>query len=137
MFTVDLRLIPEMELRDGLTAALRYVRAYIDNRSPSARIEAPPARCRAGYSLPMDHPALVRLEKILRVTLGAKGTFGEYGGTDASALRDLRTPKGEPLPALVFGSMDHTSHIHDAEENAEPAKIAAVAATIERFVREP
>jgi len=137
VFTVDLRLIPEMELEDGLDQALRYVRAYIDNRSPSARIEAPPARCRAGYSLPMDHPALVRLEKILRETLGAKGTFGEYGGTDASALRDLRTPKGEPLPALVFGSMDHTSHIHDAEENAEPAKIAAVAATIERFVREP
>jgi len=33
--------------------------------------------------------------------------------------------------------MDHESHIHDAEENAEPAKIAAIATTIERFVREP
>jgi acetylornithine deacetylase/succinyl-diaminopimelate desuccinylase-like protein len=137
VFTVDLRLIPEMALEEGLEQALRYVRAYIDNRSPDARIYAPAARCRAGYSLPVDHPALVRLERILRDTLGAKGIFGEYGGTDASALRDLRTPAGEPLPALVFGSMDHTSHIHDAEENAEPAKIAAVAATIERFVREP
>ena len=137
MFTVDLRLIPEMELKDGVDAALRYVRAYVENRSPSARIEAPPARCRAGYSLPVDHPALLRLARILRETLGASGIRGEYGGTDASALRDLTTPKGDPLPALVFGSMDHTSHIHDAEENAEPQKIAAVAATIERFVREP
>jgi len=137
MFTVDLRLIPEMELADGLRAALRYVRAYIDGQAPTARIEAPPARCRAGYALPVDHPALLRLARILGETLGAKGVHGEYGGTDASALRDLTTPKGAPLPALVFGSMDHESHIHDAEENAEPAKIAAVATTIERFVREP
>ncbi|HTT45639.1 MAG TPA: M20/M25/M40 family metallo-hydrolase, partial [Thermoplasmata archaeon] len=137
MFTVDLRLIPEMELQDGVDAALRYVHAYIENRSPRARIEAPPARCRAGYALPVDHPALQRLERILQETLGAKGVRGEYGGTDASALRDLTTPKGEPMPALVFGSMDHESHIHDAEENAEPRKIAAVATTIERYIREP
>jgi acetylornithine deacetylase/succinyl-diaminopimelate desuccinylase-like protein len=137
MFTVDLRLIPEMELEDGVTAALTYVRAYIANRSPAARIEAPPARCRAGYALPVDHPALLRLARILKETLGASEIRGEYGGTDASALRDLKTPKGEPLPALVFGSMDHSSHIHDAEENAEPRKIAAVATTIERFIREP
>jgi acetylornithine deacetylase/succinyl-diaminopimelate desuccinylase-like protein len=136
-FTVDLRLIPEMELADGLDAALRYVRAYIENRSPAARIAAPPARCRAGYSLPVDHPALLRLERILRETLGASGVRGEYGGTDASALRDLTTPKGDPLPALVFGSMDPEAHIHDAEESADPRKIAAVASSIERFIREP
>ena len=136
-FTVDLRLIPEMELADGLDAALRYVRTYIENRSPSARIEAPPSRCRAGYSLPVDHPALLRLERILRETLGASGVRGEYGGTDASALRDLTTPKGEPLPALVFGSMDPQAHIHDAEESADPRLVAAISTSIARFVREP
>ncbi|MGP8159171.1 MAG: M20/M25/M40 family metallo-hydrolase [Thermoplasmata archaeon] len=136
-FTVDLRLIPEMELADGLDAALHYVRAYIENRSPSARIEAPPSRCRAGYSLPVDHPALLRLERILRETLGASGVRGEYGGTDASALRDLTTPKGEPLPALVFGSMDPQAHIHDAEESADPRLVAAISTSIARFVREP
>jgi hypothetical protein len=136
-FTVDMRLIPEMELSTGLEEALQYVRSYIDNRAPTARISAPPARCRAGYSLPVDHPALLRLERILRDTLGASGIYGEYGGTDASALGDLTTPKGEPLPALVFGSMDHESHIHDAEENADPRKIAAVTDTIVRFVQEP
>lgn len=136
-FTVDLRLIPEMELEAGVETALRYVRAYAQNHSPHARIEAPPARCRAGYALPVDHPAVLRFAKILKETMGASGVRGEYGGTDASALRDLRTPNGDALPALVFGSMDPDAHIHDAEESADPRKIAQVATTIARFVREP
>jgi len=136
-FSVDLRLVPEMELADGLSAALAYVRAWASTHSPLARIEAPPARCRAGYALPTDHPAAVKMERIIRETLGQAGARGEYGGTDASALRDLRTPSDEPMPALVFGCMDPEAHIHEAEESADPRKIAAVAATIERFVREP
>ncbi|MGA9839604.1 MAG: M20/M25/M40 family metallo-hydrolase [Thermoplasmata archaeon] len=136
-FTVDLRLIPEMELSDGLNAALSFVRSWGKTYAPLARIEAPPSRCRAGYALPVDHPAAVKLERILRSTLGTDGIRGEYGGTDASALRDLRTPANAPLPALVFGCMDPESHIHEAEESADPRKIAAVAETIERFVREP
>jgi acetylornithine deacetylase/succinyl-diaminopimelate desuccinylase-like protein len=136
-FTIDLRLIPEMELADGLNAALAYVRSWSAAHSPQARIVAPPERCRAGYALPIDHPAAVKLERILRETLGAEGIRGEYGGTDASALRDLRTPANAPLPALVFGSMDPEAHIHEAEESADPRKIAGVALTIERFVREP
>jgi acetylornithine deacetylase/succinyl-diaminopimelate desuccinylase-like protein len=136
-FTVDLRLIPEMDLDVGLQAALTYVRAWTATRAPHARIEAPAARCRSGYSLPVDHPAALKLERILRATLGSPGIRGDYGGTDASALRGLTTPRGEPLPALVFGSMDPDSHIHDAEESADPRKIAGVIASIERFVREP
>ncbi len=136
-YAVDLRLIPEMELAKGLAAALSYVRSWAAVRSPSARTEAPPARCRSGYALPVDHPAARKLERILEETLNAHGVRGEYGGTDASALVGLATPKGEPLPALVFGSMDPDSHIHDAEESTDPRLIAGVAATIERFVREP
>jgi len=136
-FAVDLRLIPEMELADGLSAALGYLRSWAAMHSPAARIDAPPARCRSGYALPVDHPAAQKLARLLAETCGAHGIFGEYGGTDASALRGLSTPRGEPLPALVFGSMDPESHIHDAEESADPRKIAAVATTIERFVREP
>ena len=136
-FAVDLRLIPEMELSRGLEAALTYVRSWAAVRSPSARIDAPPGRCRSGYALPVDHPAALKLERILRETLHARGILGEYGGTDASALRGLRTPGGEPLPALVFGSMDPNAHIHDAEESADPHLIAGVATSIERFVREP
>jgi acetylornithine deacetylase/succinyl-diaminopimelate desuccinylase-like protein len=136
-FTVDLRLIPEMELEDGLRAAFGYLNPWIERSSPHAKVVAPPGRCRSGYALPVDHPAVRKLERILRDTLGAEGVRGEYGGTDASALRDLTTPAGEPLPAIVFGSMDPESHIHDAEESADPRKIAAIASSIERFVREP
>ena len=65
------------------------------------------------------------------------GYGASTAGPSASALRDLMTPKGEPMPALVFGSMDPDAHIHDAEESADPAKIVAVATTIARFIREP
>jgi acetylornithine deacetylase/succinyl-diaminopimelate desuccinylase-like protein len=136
-FAVDLRLIPEMELEVGLSAALSFVRSWSAVHSPFARIDAPPARCRSGYALPIDHPAAVKMERIMRATFGVEGIRGEYGGTDASALRDLRTPANAPLPAIVFGCMDPETHMHEAEESADPRKIAAVAETIERFVREP
>jgi acetylornithine deacetylase/succinyl-diaminopimelate desuccinylase-like protein len=136
-FAVDLRMVPEMDLEDGLKAGLGYVRSWTATHSPLARIDAPPSRARAGYALPVDHPATKKLERILADTLGAHGVTGEYGGTDASSLRDVRTPGNQPLPALVFGCMEPEAHIHEAEESADPKKIAAVAETIERFVREP
>jgi len=137
MFTVDLRLPPEMELADGLREALGQVERWTSAHSLSARIEAPPARCRSGYSLPVDHPVVAKVDRILRATLGAHGIRGEYGGTDASALRGLTTPAGAPLPAVVFGSMDDSAHIHDAEESVDPRTLAGVALALERFVREP
>ena len=136
-FTVDVRLIPEMELEDGLSRILTEARGNARRISPSATIVAPPARCRPGYAIPIDHPAVVKLERILRATFGAHGVRGEYGGTDASALRGLKTPKGDPLPALVFGSMDPSANIHDAEESADPRLIGGVVTAIEQFVREP
>ena len=136
-FGVDLRLIPEMELSTGLRAAFEYLGTWTATHAPNARYEAPPTRSRAGYALPVDDPAAVKLERIVRDTLGGAGIRGEYGGTDASSLREVRTSSGRPLPALVFGCMDPECHIHEAEENVDPAKIAAVASTIERFVREP
>jgi acetylornithine deacetylase/succinyl-diaminopimelate desuccinylase-like protein len=136
-YTVDLRFPPEMELDEGLRAALGFIRAGVANRSPHARIEAPPARCRSGYALPPDAPTVLRLQRILAETVGSPGITGEYGGTDASAIRGLRAPNGAPLPALVFGSMDVDAHIHDAEESVDPRLLAGVARAIERFVREP
>jgi acetylornithine deacetylase/succinyl-diaminopimelate desuccinylase-like protein len=136
-FTVDLRLPPEMELDDGLSAALNYVRSGAVARAPHARIEAPPGRCRSGYALPPNDPSAARLQRILAETVGSPGILGEYGGTDASAIRGLTTPAGRPLPALVFGSMDPEAHIHDAEESVDPRLLAGVVTSIERFVREP
>lgn len=136
-FAIDLRLPPEMPIHDGLTPFLSWANGWIRSYGTPAHVEAPPSRCRGGYALALDHPALRRFERILGETMGAHGVFGEYGGTDASALGVMRTPRGEPLPAIVFGSMDRSANIHEAEESADPALIAGVARTIERFVREP
>jgi acetylornithine deacetylase/succinyl-diaminopimelate desuccinylase-like protein len=136
-FTVDLRLPPEMELEDGLRSALGFVRAGAASRSPHARLEAPPARCRSGYALSPTAPAVVRLQRILADTVQSPGIFGEYGGTDASAIRGLSAKDGTPMPAIVFGSMDVESRIHDAEESVDPRLLAGIATAIERFVREP
>ena len=135
-FTVDLRLVPEMELADGLERALAHVRDAAALRSRSARIAAPPERCRPGYALAVDHPAVEKLDRIVTDVFGVRGIFGEYGGTDASALRGLSTPGGEPLPALVFGSMDPESRIHDADESLDPRLFRGVVTTIERFLTE-
>jgi acetylornithine deacetylase/succinyl-diaminopimelate desuccinylase-like protein len=135
-FTVDLRLPPEMELADGLQAALGYVRSGAATRVPHARIVAPPDRCRPGYALPPNDPSAARLQRILAETVGSPGMLGEYGGTDASTIRGLTTPRGTPLPAIVFGSMDPEAHIHDAEESVDPRLLAGVATAIERFIRE-
>ncbi|MCI4337422.1 MAG: M20 family metallopeptidase [Thermoplasmata archaeon] len=136
-FAIDLRLPPEMALADGLAQFQGWADGWIRSYGTPAHVDAPAARCRGGYALPLDHPALLRLERILTETLAAHGIFGEYGGTDASALGVLKTASGDPLPAIVFGRMDRMANIHQAEESADPALIAGVARTIERFVREP
>jgi acetylornithine deacetylase/succinyl-diaminopimelate desuccinylase-like protein len=136
-FTVDLRLPPEMELADGTERALAEVRRRLGAEAHQVDLVAPPSRCRPGYSLSPEHPTAVRLEKILRKELGEAGMFGEYGGTDASSLREARTPSGEPMPAIVFGSMDPEANIHDVDESVDPRRIAGVVRTIERFVLEP
>lgn len=135
-FTVDLRLPPEMDLETGVHEVLGPATAWIARHAPEGRLSAPPGRRRAGYALDPSHPAAARLERTLGPLTGERGLFGEYGGTDASSLRGLRTPGGAPLPALVFGSMDRAANIHEANESADPKLIAAVATAIERFVLE-
>jgi len=104
---------------------------------PHAQFDAPLARARGGYALAPDHPFALQLERLCAELFHEPGVFGEYGGTDASSLVGVRTPAGDPLPALVFGSMDREAHIHEAEESVDPRTLAAVAVLIERFVREP
>jgi acetylornithine deacetylase/succinyl-diaminopimelate desuccinylase-like protein len=135
-YTVDLRLPPEMELDDGTRQALADVRRRAGASAAAAQLVAPPSRCRPGYALAAGDPTAARLERIVRAELGEAGTFGEYGGTDASSLRGLVTPAGAPLPALVFGSMDVAANIHDVDESVDPRLIGGVARTIERFVLE-
>ncbi|MCI4361118.1 MAG: M20/M25/M40 family metallo-hydrolase [Thermoplasmata archaeon] len=136
-FAVDLRLLPEMTLESGRDEVLAIARRWIVTHEVGARLEAPESRCRRGYALSPDHPAVRRLERILRAEGGEAGTFGEYGGTDASSLAEVRTPSGDPIPAIVFGSMDREAHIHEAEESIDPAMMGAMVRTIYRFLREP
>ncbi len=136
-FGVDLRLTPEMSLDAGVHAALEYSRSWSAANDPDARVEAPADRARGGYAIRPDHPALLKMERILASLFGSKGVYGEYGGTDASSLLGLETPRGVPLPALVFGLTGRTSHIHEAEENLDPVGVARVTETIRRYVLEP
>ncbi len=135
-FTVDLRSPPEMEVGPSLE---RFRSFFEPLRSayPGARFVAPADRQRAGYSLSPDHPVVVRVQRTYEAVTGHPvGIFGEYGGTDASALRRLKTPSGEPLPAVVFGSMDEEAHIHDAEESVDPRRLAEVEELLFRLVSE-
>ena len=116
---------------------LQRVERWIASRQIPARIAAPVERARGGYSVPADHPALLKLERLTRATFREKGVYGEYGGTDASSLSDDRTPRGDRIPALVFGSMDREARIHEAEESVDPRSIALVSEIIERYVTEP
>jgi acetylornithine deacetylase/succinyl-diaminopimelate desuccinylase-like protein len=136
-FGVDFRLPPEMGLEEGREKGLEPIREWIAHHALDATIVAPPGRQRGGYALPIDHPAAAKLERVMQRTFGTKGVFGEYGGTDASSLVGVRTPKGDPIPALVFGSMDRASHIHEAEESVDPRLISAVVQTLVDFIQEP
>ncbi|HEV2316724.1 MAG TPA: M20/M25/M40 family metallo-hydrolase [Thermoplasmata archaeon] len=136
-FGVDVRLPPEFSLEDGRARTLGPISEWIRLHPLGATIDAPPSRQRGGYALPADHPDVRRLERILERRLGARGVFGEYGGTDASSLVGLTTPAGDPLPALVFGSMDREAHIHEAEESLDPRLLAGVVASICDYVTEP
>jgi acetylornithine deacetylase/succinyl-diaminopimelate desuccinylase-like protein len=136
-FTVDLRLVPEMTVEPVRTEVLTRVERWIEAHHLPGRIAAPEERARGGYSVPADHPALLKLERLTRELFHTPGVFGEYGGTDASSIGDARTPRGDRLPALVFGSMDRAAHIHEAEESVDPRSIAIVSAIIERYITEP
>jgi acetylornithine deacetylase/succinyl-diaminopimelate desuccinylase-like protein len=135
-FGVDLRLPPEMSLEEGRRLGLAPIQAWIAHHPVGATIDVPSSRQRGGYSLPADHAAVVKLERILGRFFGVHGVFGEYGGTDASSLIGVRTPRGEPIPALVFGSMDREAHIHEAEESIDPKLLAGVVDTICAYIRD-
>ena len=136
-FVVDLRLTPEMELHPTLDRILADLEGWAKRELPAAQVEAPPGRCRPGYSLPPDHPAVTKLARSMQAVFHEGTIYGEYGGTDASSLRGLTTPSGAPLPALVFGSMDRAANIHEAEESIDPRYLAGVIRLIEDFVSSP
>jgi acetylornithine deacetylase/succinyl-diaminopimelate desuccinylase-like protein len=135
-FGIDVRLPPEVGLEEGRTRALGPILEWMAHHPIGATLVAPPGRQRGGYALPIDHPAALKLDRILKRVLHESGIYGEYGGTDASSLLGVKTPRGEPLPALVFGSMDRLAHIHEAEESVDPKLLGAISGDLVEFVRQ-
>lgn len=132
--TLDLRSPPEMPSGDVIALFDNRFR-LLQSELPSARYECPDDRRRSGYAIDPGHPAVVAVRRVFDEVMGRDvGTFGEYGGTDASALRELTTPGGQPLPALVVGAMDRDARIHDAEESADPRLLGQVQELLVRFL---
>ena len=136
-FALDLRLPPEMDLARGMKEAQGHIIEWCRDQRTAAILEFPPERCRGGYALALDHPLVRHVDRVLVRAFGRAGIYGEYGGTDASSLVGVRTPAGEQLPAVVFGSMDRQSHIHEAEESVDPSALRGVIQAIEQFATEP
>jgi acetylornithine deacetylase/succinyl-diaminopimelate desuccinylase-like protein len=132
--TLDLRSPPEMEYSQALDIFDNNFRS-LELEMPGAKAVVPPGRARSGYFLSAADARAKRIQQIYEKVSGRKvGIFGEYGGTDASALRDLTTPSGEPMPAVVFGSMDQDANIHDAEESIDPRYYNEVVQLLIRWV---
>jgi hypothetical protein len=133
--TLDLRSPPEMEVTEALAIFTNYFER-LRSEVPGAHAVVPPGRERSGYFMKPTDPRVVELEHLFDSVSGRKvGTYGEYGGTDASALRYLTTPTGEPMPVVVVGAMDDEAHIHDAEESLEPRLFHEVVELIVRWVK--
>lgn len=133
--TLDLRSPPEMVAQQALDIFQNYFRR-IEDEVPGTRAEVPPGRERSGYFISPDHPRVRALQKIYEEVSGHPiGIYGEYGGTDASALREITTPAGQPLPVVVLGGMDAQAHIHDAEESIDPRYLDEVTRLLVRWVR--
>lgn len=118
--TLDLRSPPEMEAEQALEIFRNYFR-QLENEVAGVKADVPPGRERSGYFISPSDPRVESLRRIFSEVSGRTvGIYGEYGGTDASALRRITTPRGDPMPVVVVGAMDETAHIHDAEESLDP-----------------
>jgi len=132
--TLDLRSPPEMESVQAMDIFNNSFRA-LELEVPGAKAVVPPGRARSGYFLSPADARAKKIQQIYREVSGRQiGIFGEYGGTDASALRELTTPSGEPMPAVVLGSMDKEANIHDAEESLDPRYYNEVVELLIRWV---
>jgi acetylornithine deacetylase/succinyl-diaminopimelate desuccinylase-like protein len=122
---LDMRLPPEANPQEGFEALKAHVTKVQAQTVPGARFVLPDHGVRSGYFLRPDDPGVRILKSAFEGVTGKPArVIGEYGGTDASFFNELRTPKGQPMRALLFGAMDHESNIHSWNENAKPELIA-------------
>jgi acetylornithine deacetylase/succinyl-diaminopimelate desuccinylase-like protein len=135
--TLDLRSPPEMESASAYGIFESHFRALQTDVAGVTAI-VPPGRARSGYFLSPTDPVALRIQKLFTEVSGRPiGIYGEYGGTDASALRNITTPDGKPLPAVVLGSMDQAANMHDAEESLDPNRFREVVDLLVRLAENP
>lgn len=122
---VDMRLPPEADPMKGFRLLEEHVQKVRTRTVPEARFMLPDHGVRSGYFLQPEDPGVQLLKAAFEgVTKKPARVIGEYGGTDASFFNEVRTPKGQPMRALLFGAMDHESNIHSWNENAKPELVA-------------
>ncbi len=135
VLTLDLRSPPEMEAANAFGIFEGHFRSLQTDVAGASAV-VPPGRARSGYFLSPQDPEATRIQGIFQEVAGRPiGIYGEYGGTDASSLREIRTPSGRPMPAVVLGSMDEDAHMHDAEESIDPRYFREVVDLLVRWVR--
>lgn len=135
--TLDLRSPPEMESASAYGIFESHFRALQTDVAGATAI-VPPGRARSGYFLSPTDPVALRIQRVFSEVSGRPiGIYGEYGGTDASALRDITTPDGRHLPAVVLGSMDPAANMHDAEESLDPNRFREVVDLLVRLAETP
>ena len=132
---LDMRLPPEADPMQGFRQLEAHIASLRPRTVPGARFVQPDHGVRSGYYLPPDDPGVKLLKGAFEaVTKRPARVIGEYGGTDASFFNDVRTPKGAPMRALLFGAMDHEANIHSWNENAKPENLAQTVEVLEWMV---
>lgn len=122
---LDMRIVPEAEPAESFRRFEEHLERVRARTVPEARLLVPDHGVRPGYFLPPGDPGVQLLKRAFEaVAKKPARVIGEYGGTDASFFREVRTPRGEPMRALLFGAMDAESNIHSWNENAKPELVA-------------
>jgi len=133
---LDMRLPPEADPMDGFHKLEAHIAQVKARTLPEARFALPGHGVRSGYYLAPQDPAVQLLKHAFEaVTHEPARVIGEYGGTDASFFNGIRTPRGQPMRALLFGAMDQESNIHSWNENAKPELLAQTVQVLEWMVR--
>lgn len=132
---LDMRLPPEADPQAGYRQLESHILGVKAKTVPEAKLVMPDHGVRSGYYLPPDDPGVKLLKSAFEaVTKRPARVIGEYGGTDASFFNSVKTPRGAPMRALLFGAMDHESNIHSWNENAKPENIAQTVHVVEWMV---
>ncbi|AEX85368.1 acetylornithine deacetylase or succinyl-diaminopimelate desuccinylase [Marinitoga piezophila KA3] len=100
----DCRILPQYDLNEILADVENIKKKYEEKFGVKIHIETPQME-KAPDPTPADHPSVLKLKEAIKELRNIDATVGGIGGgTCAAILREAG------LPALVWGTMDHTAH---------------------------